>query len=62
MPKKELTYEEALSRIEDILGRIQREEVSVDSLAAEIGRAAELIARCKARLQRAESEVDKILE
>ncbi len=62
MAKKELTYEEAMTRIEEILGRIQREEVTVDSLAAEIKRATELIAACKARLLKAEAEVDKILE
>ncbi len=62
MAKKELTYEEAMTRVEEILGRIQREEVTVDSLAAEIKRATELIATCKARLLKAETEVDKILE
>ncbi|WP_304583144.1 exodeoxyribonuclease VII small subunit [uncultured Alistipes sp.] len=62
MAKKELTYEEAMTRVEEILGRIQREEVTVDSLAAEIKRATELIAACKTRLLKAESEVDKILE
>lgn len=62
MPKKELTYEESIARVEEILGRIQREEVSVDTLAAEIERATELIAACKARLAKAEAEVDKILE
>lgn len=61
MAKKELTYEEAMTRIEEILGRIQREEVTVDSLAAEIKRATELITACKARLLKAETEVDKIL-
>ena len=62
MAKKELTYEEAMTQVEEILGRIQREEVTVDSLAAEIKRATELIALCKARLTKAEAEVDKMLE
>mgnify|MGYP001138888336 CR=1 FL=1 len=62
MAKKELTYEEAMTRVEEILGRIQREEVTVDSLAAEIKRATEQSAACKARLLKAETEVDKILE
>jgi len=61
MPKKEVTYEEAMTRIEEILGRIQREEVGIDALAAEIERAAGLIAACKTRLTKAEAEVDKIL-
>ena len=62
MAKKELTYEEAMTQVEEILGRIQREEVTVDALAAEIKRATELIALCKARLTKVEAEVDKMLE
>ena len=62
MAKKELTYEEAMIQVEEILGRIQREEVTVDALAAEIKRATELIALCKARLTKTEAEVDKMLE
>lgn len=62
MAKKEITYEEAMTRIEEILGRIQREEIAIDDLAREVARATELIAACKARLQKAEEEVNKILE
>lgn len=62
MAKKELTYEEAMTQVEEILGRIQREEVTVDALAAEIKRATELITLCKARLTKTEAEVDKMLE
>ncbi|MDE6046213.1 MAG: exodeoxyribonuclease VII small subunit [Alistipes sp.] len=62
MAKKELTYEEAMTRVEEIVGRIQREEVSVDGLAAEVAQATKLIENCRARLQKAEAEVDKVLE
>lgn len=62
MAKKEITYEEAMTRIEEILGRIQREDIAIDDLAREVARATELIASCKARLQKAEDEVNKILE
>lgn len=60
MAKKEIAYEEAMTQVEEILGRIQREEVTIDSLAAEVKRATELIALCKARLLKAEEEVDKL--
>lgn len=62
MAKKEMTYEEAMARIEEILGRIQREEIAIDDLSREVARATELIAACKARLLKAEEEVNKILE
>lgn len=57
-----MTYAEAMSQIEAILDRLQREEITVDNLAAEVKRATELIAECKARLHKAEEEVDKILQ
>ena len=62
MAKKELTYAEAIAEIEKILGRLRSEEMNVDGLAAEVKRATELIASCKARLRKAEADVNKVLE
>ncbi|WP_296112177.1 exodeoxyribonuclease VII small subunit [uncultured Alistipes sp.] len=62
MAKKTMTYAEAMAQIESILDRLQREEITVDNLAAEVKRATELIAECKARLHKAEEEVGKILQ
>ena len=62
MAKKELTYTEAMAEIEKILGRLRSEEMNVDGLAAEVKRATELIASCKARLRKAEADVSKVLE
>ena len=62
MAKKELTYAEAMAKIEKTLGRLRSEEMDVDSLAAEVKRATELIASCKAKLRKAEADVNKVLE
>lgn len=62
MAKKELTYAEAMAEIEKILTRLRSEEMDVDSLADEVKRATELIAGCKSRLRKAETEVTKILK
>ena len=62
MAKKELTYAEAMAEIEKTLTRLRNEEMDVDSLAAEVKRATELIASCKKKLRKAEEEVGKILE
>ena len=62
MAKKELTYAEAMAEIEKILGRLRSEEMDVDNLAAEVKRATELIASCKARLRKAKADVNKVLE
>ena len=59
--KEESAYAEAIAEIERIIGRFRNEEMDVDSLAAEVRRATELIASCKERLRRTEEEVNKIL-
>jgi len=62
MDKKEPTYTEAMAEIEAILAKFRNEEMSVDALAAEVKRAAALIAFCRKRLLKAESDVKKIVE
>ena len=60
--QQEPSYTEAIAEIERILGRFRSEEMDVDSLAAEVRRATELIAVCKDKLRKAEEEVNNILE
>ena len=62
MAKKSLTYAEATAEIEQILNRLRNEELDVDTLAAQVARATELIARCKEQLLKTEAEVNRILE
>ena len=57
MAKKELTYSEAIAEIEQILARLKSEQPDVDKLSAEVKRATELIAQCKARLTDVETTV-----
>ncbi len=62
MPKKKLTYTEAIAEIEQILSRLRNEQTDVDTLAAEVKRATELIAQCKAQLTDVEKAVKAELE
>ncbi len=62
MAKKAVSYAEAMAEIDQILARLRNEEMDVDSLAAEVKRATELIASCRARLRKAETDVNRILE
>lgn len=59
--KKQPSYTEAMSEIESILKRFRTEEMSVDDLAREVKRATDLIALCKERLLKNETEVKKVL-
>ena len=59
---KKISYSEAISEIEAILERFNREEFDVDVLAAQVKRATELIALCRAKLRKAEDDVAKVLK
>ena len=62
MAKKKLTYTEAVAEIEQILSRLRGEQIDVDTLVAEVKRATELIAQCKAQLTDVEQAVKAELE
>ena len=62
MAKKKLTYTEAVAEIEQILARLRGEQIDVDTLAAEVKRATELIAQCKAQLIEVEKAVKSELD
>ena len=62
MADKKITYTEAITEIEDILARFDNEQFDVDSLAAQVKRATELIRMCKERLRKAEDDVEKVLK
>lgn len=62
MENKVLTYSEAIAEIEQIISRLRNEQTEVDTLAADLKRATELIARCKAQLRDVEASVKEQLE
>lgn len=55
-----VSYAEAQNEIEDILERLNNEELDIDTLSKEVARAIELIDVCKKRLHKAEGEVNKL--
>lgn len=62
MSDKKPTYTEAVAEIEQILARLREEQIDVDSLAAQVKRATELIAECRAQLTDVERAVKEQLE
>lgn len=57
MENKELSYSEAMAEIEKIVRAINENELDVDSLGRQVARATELIALCKAKLEKAQLEI-----
>lgn len=62
MATKKISYKEAISEIEDILERIESDELDVDELSEKVKQVSSLIKICKDKLQKTEAEVEKILE
>jgi exodeoxyribonuclease VII small subunit len=62
MSKKTITYKDAISEIEEILQKIENEELDVDDLSSKVKQVSTLIAFCKKKLHETEKEVEKILK
>lgn len=55
-------FSEALEQLEGILRRVEAEEIDIDELADELGRAAELLELCRGKIRKAEIEVSQIVQ
>ncbi len=60
--KSDISYTEAMAEIEAILKQLQASNCDVESLATKVARASELIALCRTKLRKTESEVEKLFE
>ena len=58
--KKDLKFGEAMAELEEILRRIEGEEVDIDELAVKVKRSAELIRICRSRIEAATIQVEAI--
>ena len=56
-----MTYAEAMAEVEKILARFNGDELDVDTLAAEVKRATELLSLCRKKLRKAEEDVARVL-
>lgn len=61
-PVSELTYNEAISQLGQIINAMQGENCDIDKLSSYTRRATELIAECRRRLTVTDEELAKILK
>ena len=59
---KEINYEEAVRQLENIVQRMENEELDIDELTTELKNAQKLIKLSKARLTKVDADIKKILE
>ena len=59
---KEIKYEEAVHKLEATVDKMERGELDIDSMAAQLKEAQELVKLCKQKLKRTDNEIQKLLE
>jgi len=57
-----VTYNEAISEVEEILEKIENEELDVDELAEKVKRVSTLLKICKDKLLKTNEQVEQILK
>ncbi len=58
----EIGFGDAISQLEEILRRIEDEEIDLDRLASELKRATGLLEICRGKVRKAEAEVTQIVQ
>lgn len=58
---KETTYEAAIKQLEDIVSKMENDELDIDSLSQQLKTAQRLIKLCKDKLAKTDEEIMKIL-
>ena len=61
MPTKKPTYEQAIERLEEIVNGLEENTLELDKLTSQLAEAQQLIKFCKEKLQKSETDVNKIL-
>lgn len=61
MAKEEFKYEEAVRQLEDIVEKLENDELDIDSMSDNLKKAQKLIKLCKDKLTKTDDEINKIL-
>lgn len=59
---KKQSYEAAMQRLEDIVRRIENNEIGIDGLTGALKEAQQLIKECKEQLYAVDTEIRELLE
>ena len=57
----ETKYEEAIRQLEDIVEKLENNELDIDEMSKQLKKAQQLIKLCKERLTKTDGEIQKIL-
>ncbi len=59
--KEEMKYEEALRQLEDIVEKMENDELDIDQLSDQLKKAKKLVKLCKDKLTKTDAEIRKLL-
>lgn len=62
MVAKKQTYEQAISRLQEIVSQIDSSEIGIDQLADKLKEANKLIEQCEQMIAKTENEVSKLID
>jgi exodeoxyribonuclease VII small subunit len=62
MAKTEISYQDAVREIEEIISKIESGELNVDQLTDKVKRASLLLEICRKKLKTADEEISRIIE
>ena len=58
----EVKYSKSIKKLEEIIEKIESEEIDVDELSAKVKEAVSLITICKNKIEKAKLEVKKVVD
>jgi exodeoxyribonuclease VII small subunit len=58
---KEINYEAAVKELEQIVSKMENDELDIDQMSVQLKRAQELMKLCKDKLTKTDEEIQKIL-
>jgi len=58
----ELKYGKAIERLDEIIGKIESDDIDVDELSLRLKEAVNLVKLCKSKIDKAELEVKQVVD
>ena len=62
MEKQEFKYEKAVEQLEEIVDKMENDELDIDQLSDQLKRAKLLVKMCKDKLTKTDEEIKKLLQ
>lgn len=58
----DVKYSKAVEKLDEIIRKIESEDIDVDELSLKVKEAVELVKLCKSKIEKAELEVKKVVD